>query len=323
MRPHIIIIIFITVITVIFPHPALANTDPQSATVSATATIQSTTPTTSDTTSPTKPILIRPVDGTITSDLHPEFVWTQSTDPNGNVVIYTLYLNNVATFLGISNQGNSSGVGYTARIESSSLRLLPNADLSYGSYDWYIAASDLSGNTSYSTTWHLVISPPLTPLTIPPSGRSPLPYTLDNLPELNPLFTYLPPLIRSLPSQIAELSSRRSLSFYYYLLLAVAISILMVLIWYRPPNILILDQKTGQPYRSLILYHSVPRTNLTQADRPKILVTNHPPILYKVPSTGLLYIPRLGRYSTMTIRADDLTHILSISVSARFYTLVV
>lgn len=151
------IVISILYLTIVFPSAVNAGTDPLSATVSATARVPTTTPTTGDVTAPTNPILIRPVDGTVTGDNRPEFVWRASTDPNGNSVTYTLFINGVATYLGISNIGNSSGNGYTASIEGDERRLIPTSSMTDGVYSWYVAANDLSGNTSLSTTWNLTI----------------------------------------------------------------------------------------------------------------------------------------------------------------------
>lgn len=147
----------ISLICLIWPIPAFANTDPKSATPSATATVPTTTPTIGDTTAPTTPILIRPVDGTYTGDNRPEFVWRASSDPNGNSLTYTLHLDGVATYLGISNVGNSTGRGYTARLEGTEIKLLPTLATLDGPHTWYVTASDLSGNTSHSTTWSFTI----------------------------------------------------------------------------------------------------------------------------------------------------------------------
>ncbi len=157
--------ITLSLIGILILHPcnAQASSDPQSATASATATILSTTPTTSDTTAPSIPILIRPEDGTYSSDNRREFVWRMSSDQDSNTVFYTLYLNGVATYLGISNIGNSSGVGYTAFIDNDTVRLTPTNPLPDGEYTWYVTASDLSGNSSRSTSWFLTID------TTPPS----------------------------------------------------------------------------------------------------------------------------------------------------------
>lgn len=143
-----------------------APTDPQSATVSATASVATITPTTSDTTAPSNPILIRPTDATITSDNTPEFVWRGSTDPNGNYVVYNLYINGVATYLGISNIGNSAGNNYNASIDGSEIRLTPTVAFADGSYTWYVTASDGSGNASFSTTWGFIVDTSAPPLTL-------------------------------------------------------------------------------------------------------------------------------------------------------------
>lgn len=143
---------------------ALANTDPKSATPSATATVPSFA-VSGDTEAPTAPILISPTDGTVTNGTKPEFVWYQSSDPNGNTLYYTLHLNNIATYLGISNLGNSSGANYTARLDYDQIKLNSLISLSDGTYDWYVTATDLAGNSRHSTSWRLTIdtlAPPLT-----------------------------------------------------------------------------------------------------------------------------------------------------------------
>lgn len=144
----------------LYPIPHVhAATDPLYATSSATASVLDTTPSVSpnDTMAPTTPILIYPVDGAHVNDDTPEFSWTKSSDPNGNTVTYTFHLNGVATFLGISNIGNSAGVGYTARIDGGQIKLTPTNGLSDGSYNWYVAAIDPSNNQSNSTQWNLTI----------------------------------------------------------------------------------------------------------------------------------------------------------------------
>jgi len=151
---------------IIAPPKVHAITDQKSATISATATVPSTAATTGDTTAPSNPILVRPEDGTITGDNRSEFVWRSSTDPNGNTVTYTLYLNGVATYLGISNLGNSASTGYTARIDGQEIKLHPTVSLLDGVYDWYVTASDPSGNTSRSASWHLTVDTVAPPLTL-------------------------------------------------------------------------------------------------------------------------------------------------------------
>jgi hypothetical protein len=139
-----------------FSSPVIASTDPQDATISATATVP-TLSETSDHTAPSIPILVRPEDGTITGNNQPDFVWKSSTDTGSNTILYTLYLNGIATYLGISNLGNSSGLGYSAWIDGIETKLRVNIPLPDGNYNWYVTATDPSGNTSTSTSWNLTI----------------------------------------------------------------------------------------------------------------------------------------------------------------------
>lgn len=159
-----LVALFLLVLSSFLPLPAHASTDPLSATVSATARVPSTTPTTGDTTAPIAVILVSPADNTTTGANRPELVWKQTTDPNSNTLYYTVYLNGVATFLGVSNVGNSQMHNYLARLSDGQVLLTPTFDLPDGNYTWSVAASDLSSNTSYSTTWHFTVDttpPPL------------------------------------------------------------------------------------------------------------------------------------------------------------------
>lgn len=151
-------------LVILAPNSVQANTDPKSATPSATATIPSFV-VSGDTEPPSTPILISPTNGTITNGTKPEFVWYQSSDPNGNTIYYTLHLNGTATYLGISNLGNSSGTNYTARLDYDQIKLNSLISLPDGTYDWYVTATDLAGNSRHSTSWRLTIdtlAPPLT-----------------------------------------------------------------------------------------------------------------------------------------------------------------
>lgn len=422
MRSYLTLIIFITVISVIFPCSLRASTDPQYATASATATVPVKTATTSDTTPPSTPILISPLDGTQTSDNTPLFVWNQSSDPDGNSLTYTLYLNNVATYLGVSNTGNSIGPRYTAVLDTGQIKLTPTIALSDGLYDWYVVATDISGNSRRSTTWSLTIdtappfilitdidtyhdlaldsrngesveeqsftlhgpkninitaiSKPFATLTLQffdadlalvslsswplDSTGHAYPYTYLSLGTYTvqasvvdtvgltaalPSFTlivtqatitiplpplvglppsyvipYTPPSLPSFPATIARITSRLNLSYIILTLLALAILVMIIFLWNRRFNLLILDTHTGKPYRSLIVYHSSPESSFTHS---LVLVTKHEPISYELDFSdhGLLRIPRLGRYSTLTIRTASATHILSLSLHQKFYTL--
>lgn len=404
----------------LMPH-VHASTDPQYATSSATATIPSTTTTVNpgDTTAPTTPILISPTDGTHTSDDTPEFVWSQSSDPNGNTVTYTFYLNGVATYLGISNIGNSAGVGYTSRIDAGQIKLTPNTGHSDGTYNWYVVASDPSNNSSTSTQWNLtidrlapiititdidsyhdlalssntpesfeglnfdingskdvvftIISEPWSTLTLQfvnadnelisqqtivlDSSGTTYPstfllagiYTLSiSAYDLASNTTALPPFtltiteaqitvplpglpglpqdlnlklptnpVSSLPATISQVSSRFTLSDIIYTSLALALLWLLVLLWRKKFNIILLDI-AGHPLTNTIVYHSIPTVRSKQT---QILVSKHDPLSYSLSkhNHGKLYIPKLSRYSTLTVRTTTATHVLSISTAQKVY----
>jgi hypothetical protein len=148
----------------LFAFSIQASTDPISATVSATARVPSTSPTTGDTTAPPAVILISPHDGATTNQSRPELVWKTTLDSNSNYVSYTVYLNGVATYLGVSSTGNSQQYNYISHIGDGNIYLTPTLDLAQGSYDWYVRATDGSNNSSYSTTWRFTIdqTPPPT-----------------------------------------------------------------------------------------------------------------------------------------------------------------
>lgn len=386
--------------------PVHAANDPQNATASATATVPATAPTTGDITAPTTPILISPFDGATTNQTRPEFVWRQSSDSDSNTILYTLTLNGVATFLGISSSGNTQKHNFISHIGDNNIYLIPTFDLPEGEYDWSINAYDLSSNTSHSTTWHLTIDetapfltllnlddrfdhPNLegnptfeirgpkdvsfslateswstislrladhsysyptnqTGLTTPNIHLLPGLYTVDitsfdhagltttlpsftlnitesmfsitipSLPGITPSDqTSISYLLPSFPATITQITSRANLAFYMLILLAVLTSSLLMILWYRQPNILILDKVTNKPYRSLILYHSIPTTRVHS-----VLSTHKQPIYYSL-SPARAYIPHLSRYSTLTIRIGNTTHILSLSTSSRQYVLVI
>lgn len=256
----------------------LASTDPQISTPSATATVPSFV-VESDQVAPSAPVLLRPTDHAVTGDPRPELVWRHSTDEDSNTVLYTLYLNGVATFLGISGTGNSSGNGFTARVEAGDIRLLPTTSLLDGVYTWRVDAYDLSGNSSHSTTWS---------------------FTIDST------------ALTHLPATISQIDSRLRLSYYLAIPLAIAIIILLIIIWRRRDNLILLNAQL-HPLHSAIIYHSIPNQ---KSDLYHLGPSDH----------GRLHIPHLGRYSTLTIRQQGselcTTHILSISGHSRLYTIV-
>lgn len=396
----------------------LAATDPQSATVSATATVPSASANPSDNMPPYPIILISPTDGSVTNLSRPEFIWHQTSDPNSNTIFYTVLINGVATYLGISNTGNTQQSNFVSHIGDGNIYLNPTVDLPVGKYNWQVVATDLSSNQTNSASWHFTIdqTPPSLQIididgiyhnptiiegsnfdlagpqdinfaisTEPWATISLKIYELDNtIPiysqsyptdssgliypsySLNtgiytievtsfdhagytttlPLFSltltkltynlpipaipgitqpttisYSFPSIPSLPATISQIKSNIYLPVYAYILLAVAIIALLIYIWYRRPNILIIDTITNKPIRSIKIYHSAPTTK-----HHGIYVTNQDPLLYELTpnSHGLAHINHLGRLSTLTLRTpDNRTLILSISLSQRFYTLSV
>lgn len=162
--PKFIFILSLTTFFFLISAPTIhASTDPQNATVSATARVPSSSPTTGDTTAPPAVILISPHDGATTNQSRPELVWKSTFDSNSNLVNYTVYLNGVATYLGISNTGNSQQNNYISHIGDGNIYLTPTLDLAQGTYDWYVRATDGSNNSSYSTTWRFTIdqTPPI------------------------------------------------------------------------------------------------------------------------------------------------------------------
>lgn len=162
-RLRLAIAIFSTLL--LSPSLAYANTE-ASGSAQVSASVQEAPPT-QDNQAPTPPILLRPANGSLTGDSTPEFVWRMSSDPDGNTVYYDLYLDGVATFLGISNLGNSSGTGYSATIQDGELRLIPTFELSEGEHTWLVRAYDVNTASSSSAQWSLTIdlTPPWITLT--------------------------------------------------------------------------------------------------------------------------------------------------------------
>ena len=245
-------------------------------TVTTTGTVPATIPTTSDETAPTIPILIAPPDGTLTDNSSPTFTWRRSTDPNGNTVFYTLYLNDVATYSNIRSLGNTITSSYTLRLDGDIIHLTPTSALEYGSYSWSVTASDLALNTSHSATWH---------------------FTLDtSIPAYTATISQIPTTRYYLPILLATL-------------LALALLILLIILWRRRYNLILTLNSAGP----VTIYHSLP-------PRPSN-------IFHLTPDQhGRLYIPHLTRYSTLTIRIQGnvlcTTYILSICGRSRLYTIV-
>ena len=248
-------------------------------TVTTTGTVPATIPTTSDETAPTIPILIAPPDGTLTDNSSPTFTWRRSTDPNGNTVFYTLYLNDVATYSNIGSLGNTITSSYTTRLGRDTIHLTPTSALPDSSYMWYITASDLSGNTSRSATWH---------------------FTLDtSIPAYTATISQIPTTRYYLPILLATL-------------LALALLILLIILWRRRYNLILTLNSAGP----VTIYHSLPPRPSTIYHLPRRQAG--------LPSTqlGRLYIPHLTRFSTLTIRTAQSITLLSLCTKQRVYTII-
>lgn len=186
-----------------------------------------------------------------------------------------------------------------------------NLDLPLGFTSVITTSIDHAGHTTTLPRYYLnLTSRTFAGLTLP---RLPQP------PSLTPLTSFN---LASLPATITQITYSSNIILTIIILLAICISILLIIIWYRRYNILILDSRTQQPYRSLILYHSRPthRTRLGRSPTT-LLVTRHQPLLYSLPK-GKGYIPRLNHYSSLTVRTPDgNTHIFSLSSAQRTYTI--
>jgi len=100
--------------------------------------------------SPTAPVLSLPVDGALTNNSTPLFEWSASTDPDGDVVTYTLQVDNNADFsLPEVDADYFSPTFYS-----------PISDLADGTYYWRARSRDDSSPPAYSSwsdVWSLTI----------------------------------------------------------------------------------------------------------------------------------------------------------------------
>ena len=270
-------IVFIA-LGVLFPVKAYATTNPNLATSVTSATVPALAEA-PDTTTPTIPILIAPPDGTLTDNSSPTFTWRRSTDPNGNTVFYTLYLNDVATYSNIRSLGNTITSSYTLRLDGDIIHLTPTSALEYGSYSWSVTASDLALNTSHSATWHFILDTSIPAYTA----------TISQIPTTR---YYLPILLATL--------------------LALAILILLIILWRRRYNLILTLNSAGP----VTIYHSLPPRPSTIYHLPRRQAG--------LPSTqlGRLYIPHLTRFSTLTIRTAQSITLLSLCTKQRVYTII-
>ncbi len=263
----------------LIPPHVLAITIPTTASIPALSL-------TPDITAPTIPILISPPNASVTDNSSPEFVWRQSTDGNSNTVIYTLYLNNVLIYPNILDSGNTTASNYSTRQEGDTIHLTPTYALSDGTYSWYVVARDLSLNSSRSATWHFTLDTSIPPLTASITQTTPTTYDLSSL---------------------------------IYLLLAICIALLLIILWRRRYNLILLDSDL-RPLTHTTIYHSRTYT-------PGVKGSHTPGVLSIIHNSSYkLYIPHLSRFSTLTIRIQDkevcTTTILSLCAKQRVYTIV-
>ncbi|MBP7875484.1 hypothetical protein KA012_00625 [Candidatus Woesebacteria bacterium] len=110
-----------------------------------------------DTIAPSTPVLIAPVDGAISTDSTPTFVWKESSD-NVAVTDYTFYLDGVIYTSDIPIN-SFSNAAYTLVFDSSTgeYSLTHIGGMTDGNHTWKISAQDAAGNTSSSTTWSFLI----------------------------------------------------------------------------------------------------------------------------------------------------------------------
>lgn len=112
-----------------------------------------------------------------------------------------------------------------------------------------------------------------------------------------------PPII----STISKIDTRSSLPLIATILLAVALLIVLILVCRHKFNLILMDPNF-HPIHNATIYHSNP----IQSSSPFMIHSSS----YKT------YIPHLSRYSSLTVRMDDVTYIFSLSVKRKLYTVV-
>ncbi len=123
-----------------------------------------------------------------------------------------------------------------------------------------------------------------------------------------------------LPATVARLITGYGIALILITLLAIGLLWLLIFLWRRRWNLLLLDIH-GDPIKTAKVYHSIPDTRLPKS---KVLITRKDPILFHLykEDKGRLYIKHLSRYSTLTIRLEERTYLLSLSVKRSRYTLI-
>ena len=185
----------------------------------------------------------------------------------------------------------------------------PSPHLGVGVYTVDLFATDGAGNKTTLPSFTLTIHQAQITVPIPP---------IPGVPTV--IIPYTPLSIPSLPATIAKVTTRELLPYLLAGLLAVAVGILLFILWKRKYNLLLLDIH-GKPIPTAHIYHSIPDT---RSHFNQVFLALHDPIQYVLVKgdRGRVYIPHLNRYSTLTIRTKDTTYILSLSVHRSLYTLI-
>jgi len=193
--------------------------------------------------------------------------------------------------LRLSATSNSSGYSYPYQY------LIP------GMYSVTILAIDQAGNITVLPTFTITIHQSTLIIKVPGITEP-----IINIPY-TPIAQLPASLPASLPATVSIIASRGTLLYPLILLLALILIVLLIILWKRKYNLILLNDQ-GIPLENTIIYHSIPKSK--EHISYKLAHNDH----------GRLYIPRIGRYSTLTIRTDTRTYILSISVSSKLYTII-
>ena len=187
----------------------------------------------------------------------------------------------------------------------------PYTHLDLGRYLVSIVGYDRGGSTTALPQFILSIVQAQITVPLPPFPGLPPSYSIP----------YTPYSIPSLPATISKIESRLLLFTIIGSLLAIVVLVLLIFIWKRKYNLILLNGG-GAALTNTKVYHSIPTS---RSKHSSIFVTSLTPISYFLSSSdhGRLYIRHLGRYSTLTIRTDSTTYILSLCAHRRLYTITI
>ncbi len=92
---------------------------------------------------PTAPTYIAPLNNTTISGTSINFSWNPSSDPDGDMIYYDLYL---------------GGSRIAKEINQTSYTYIPSSTLPSGTYSWRVVAKDLRGSSTDVVTWYFNLS---------------------------------------------------------------------------------------------------------------------------------------------------------------------